>query len=211
MLYVSSFLICSVLASKVIQIAVFDLPAAVIVYPLIFILDDILAEVYGYRNTRPIIWFALLCSFVQLFFLQVSVVIPPLPEWPHQQAYADTLGAIPRIVLAGFIAIAFAQFINAYLLAKLKIKYHGKYLALRLTFSTFVGVSVDAVIFIIIAFWGKLASHILVVMILSQIVIKVLYQILLLPLITFVIRRLKRSENVDYYDTNTNFNPFARH
>lgn len=210
MFYVSTFLISNVLASKVIQIGVFDFPAAVIVYPLIFILDDILAEVYGYRHTRPIIWFALLCSLIQVLFLQVSIVLPAMPQWHFQSAYATTLGAIPRITIAGFLAVACAQFVNAYVIAKLKIKQKGKHLASRLVISTFIGVSVDAIIFVLLAFMGKLPLSVLGVMIVGQIIIKVGYEILLLPLITYVINQIKQRENVDYYDVNTNFNPFSR-
>ena len=210
MLYVSTFLISNVLASKVFQLGVFDLPAAVIVYPLIFILDDILAEVYGYRLTRPIIWFALLCSIIQIVFLQLSIILPAIPQWTFQHAYAETLGAVPRITIAGLVAIACAQFSNAYVIAKLKIKQKGKHLAVRLVASTFIGVTVDAVIFVCLAFIGKLPLLILGNMIVAQIVIKVSYEIILLPVITTVIDKLKQKESIDVYDTTTNFNPFSR-
>ena len=211
MAYVTTILVSNVIAYKIIKIGPFDLPAAVIVYPLIFILDDILAEVYGYRYTRPIIWFSLLCSAVQMSLFQLSIVMPSITQWHHQLAYETVLGTIPRIVVAAFIAIACAQFSNAYLIAKLKIKTQGKYLGGRLVFSTFMGVSIDSVLFIMIAFLGVLPLTVLWVMIGSQIVIKVGYEIMLLPFITWIIRRLKHYEGIDYYDTNTNFNPFARH
>ena len=210
MLYVSTFLISNVLASKIIHLGVFDLPAAVIVYPLIFILDDILAEIYGYQHTRPIIWFALLCSFIQVLFFQASIAIPAIPEWHFQKAYAQTLGAVPRIAIAGLIAIACSQFSNAYVLAKLKIKLQGQYLAARLVASTFIGVSVDTFIFISLAFYGQLPLHIIALMIIGQIIVKVSYEILMLPVIIFIIKVLKKREGIDYYDTNTNFNPFSR-
>ena len=210
MAYVTSILVSNVIAFKIIKIGAFDLPAAVIVYPLIFILDDILAEVYGYRYTRPIIWFSLLCSAIQMGFFQLSIVLPAIPQWHHQFAYETVLGTMPRIVIAAFIAIASAQFANAYLIAKLKIQTQGKYLSARLVFSTFIGVSIDSFLFITIAFIGVLSIKILSIMIISQIVIKVGYEIMLLPLITWVIRRLKAYEGIDYYDINTNFSPFAR-
>ena len=211
MAYVTTILVSNVIAYKIIKIGPFDLPAAVIVYPLIFILDDILAEVYGYRYTRPIIWFSLLCSAMQMGFFQLSIVMPSITQWHHQFAYETVLGTMPRIVVAAFIAIACAQFANAYLIAKLKMKTQGKYLGGRLVFSTFIGVSIDSVLFIMIAFLGVLPLTVLGVMIGSQIVIKVGYEIMLLPFITWIIHRLKHYEGIDYYDTNTNFNPFARH
>lgn len=210
MLYVTVILISNVIASKVIHIDIFELPAGVIVYPLIFILDDVLAEVYGYKHTRPIIWFALLCSVIQLIIFQISIVIPAISEWQHQTAYHEILGAIPRITIAGFVAIACAQFINAYLIAKLKLKMQGQYMAVRLVASTFAAVTVDSIIFILGAFYGVLSGKTIIIMIVSQIFVKVSYEILLLPLISAAIGWLKRKEDIEYFDTNTNFNPFSR-
>lgn len=208
MLYVTVIIASNVIAVKILQIGFIEIPAAIILYPLSFVLDDVFTEVYGYKRIRPIIWMAFLCNIFIVVMFQISVWLPHLARWTGQAAYATVLSQVPRIVFASFIATPTGQFVNAYVLAKLKIKTAGRNLSFRLVLSTFCGACIDSILFISIAFVGKLPFHDIVIMIVSQTIVKVIYEIVLLPVSIPVIKVLKRRENSNYFDTTTNFNPF---
>jgi len=208
MLYVTALISANLVGIKVIHFGFIALPASILTFPLTFILDDIFTEVYGYGYTRMIIWTALACNVLLVLILQITVWLPAIPSWHFQHAYAQIFLLVPRIVIASFISTPTGQFVNAYVLAKLKLRTRGKAMGLRLVGSTAVGAFTDSVIFIGIAFLGIVPLHIIFIMIASQTIFKIAYEVILLPVSLWLIAWLKRNEHLNHFDYHTNFNPF---
>lgn len=208
MLYVTSLLIANIAAFKIIQIGVAIFPAGLVIFPLSYIFDDILTEVYGYQYSRRIIWTGLLCLWLFCLVGKVTTFLPAAPFWPFQSAYGLVMNSVPRIVVASSISYLCSEFLNSYLLAKLKIAFSGRHYWLRLLISTGVGSGLDSLLFCIIAFALTLSWNNLILLILSQWIIKVSYECLVIPFTYFITRYLKKIEQADYYDYETNFNPF---
>jgi len=208
MLYVTSLLIASVAAFKIVQIGPVIFPAGLVIFPLSYIFDDILTEVYGYQYSRRIIWTGLFCIWLFCLVGKVTTLLPAASFWSFQGAYALVIGSVPRLVLASSISYLCSEFLNSYLLAKLKIVCAGKHYWLRLLLSTGAGGAVDTLLFCLIAFLGTLAWSNILGLIFWQWIIKVSYEILVIPLTYLITNYLKRVEHEDYYDYETNFNPF---
>lgn len=209
MLFTLSLLMANLVASKVARFHGIDFPAGIIFFPLTYIFDNILTEVYGYKQSRRVIWIGVLCNVIFVFGTQLVVSLPPSPYWHNQVAYAITMGSIPRIVLASIISYFCGEFLNSYTIAKLKILTAGKAYWLRLIASTLVGAGVDSVFFCSIAFAFIMPLKVILSIILLQYIIKVGYEIIALPITYVITGYLKRTEQVDYYDFDTNFTPFS--
>jgi uncharacterized integral membrane protein (TIGR00697 family) len=181
----------------------------VIIFPLSYLFGDILTEVYGYRATRSVIWIGFLCNLLAVLAFSLGGILPAAPTWHDQTAYNSILGSTPRTLLASFISYLIGEFINAFILAKLKIATQGKWLWTRTIGSTLVGEGLDSAIFISIVFWSILPPSLLLTTILTQWVFKVAYEIIATPLTYLIVGFLKRKEGVDVYDYQTNFNPFS--
>ena len=208
MLYVTSLLIASVAAFKIVQIGPVVFPAGLVIFPLSYIFDDILTEVYGYQYSRRIIWTGLFCIWLFCLVGKVTTLLPAASFWSFQEAYGLVMSSVPRVVVASSISYLVSEFLNSYLLAKLKIAFAGKHYWLRLLASTGVGGAVDSLLFCSIAFALTLPWKYLLLLIFWQWVIKVSYEILAIPLTYLITNYLKRVENEDHYDYQTNFNPF---
>ncbi len=215
-LFVTTLIISNIIAVKMVDIFGLFLPAAVILFPITYIIGDILTEVYGFARARQVIWIGFFCNFIAVVAIWVAGMLPAAPFWsttlfntPEEAntAYRAILGFTPRLLVASFIAYLFGEFLNAFVLAKLKIFTSGKFLWIRTIGSTIVGQGADAAVFISVAFAGILPSGAIGVAILSQWVFKVTYEALATPLTYWVVDRLKRSENIDVYDYETNFHP----
>jgi hypothetical protein len=203
-------LLCSNLigVGKVCQIAGYTVGAGVFFFPISYIFGDILTEVYGYARTRRVIWagFAAL-AFASLMSWAV-IALPPAPDWPHQAAYVLVYGQTPRIVLASLTAFWAGDFVNSYVLAKLKLKTAGRFLWLRTIGSTVVGQGVDSLIFYPLAFLGEWPAPLVLAVMTSNFLVKVGVEAVMTPLTYLVVGFLKRAEGEDYYDSGTDFNPF---
>lgn len=208
-LFVAVLLISNVASSKITTFGFFTLDAGTILFPLSYIIGDILTEVYGYARARRVIWIGLLCNVLMAMTFMLVAVLPPAADWPNQGAYEAILGLTPRIVLASIVAYFAGEFINSFILAKLKIRTKGKYLWSRTIGSTLIGQLLDTVIFILIAFAGILPTDVLVALIVSNYIFKVAIEVLFTPLTYKVVNKLKKAEHEDYYDKKTNFNPFT--
>ncbi|HEX2580401.1 MAG TPA: queuosine precursor transporter [Dongiaceae bacterium] len=208
-LFVTCLLISNIIAVKLVAIAGTILPAAVIVFPLSYLLGDVLTEIYGYRVTRRIIWLGFGCNLIAVAAIALARILPAPPIWTGQDAFDAILGATPRILGASFLAYLVGEFLNAYVLARLKVATAGRHLWLRTIGSTVIGQGVDSAIFITLAFWGVLPDAALVPTILTQWAFKSAYEILATPLTYWVIAAIKRKEGLDTYDRQVNFNPFA--
>jgi queuosine precursor transporter len=185
--------------------------AGVLFFPISFIFGDILTEVYGYAASRRVIW----AGFAGLAFASVMawmiVALPPAPFWENQHEYEVAFGSTWRISLAGLIAFAVGEFVNSFVMAKMKIWSAGKHLWQRTITSTVFGEAIDTVMFVLLAFWntGIIPNDKIPLVIGAQIISKILVEVAFTPVVYKVVAFLKRVENEDYYDKNTDFNPFA--
>lgn len=214
--FVTTLIISNIIAVKLIQVRGLVLPAAVILFPIVYIIGDILTEVYGYARARQVIWTGFFCNLLAVGAIVFAGLLPAAEFWAigpfdtpvvAQQAYDAILGFAPRLLAASFIAYLVGEFLNAYVLAKLKIKTAGRFLWLRTITSTIVGQGADSAVFITAAFAGILPAPLLLTTILSQWLFKVAYETLATPLTYLVVNRLKRVENADHFDHDTDFRP----
>ncbi len=184
--------------------------AGVLFFPISFIFGDILTEVYGYAASRRVIW----AGFAGLAFASLMawmiVALPPAPFWHNQAAYEVAFGSTWRISLAGLIAFAVGEFVNSFIMAKMKILTSGKHLWQRTITSTIFGETVDTLMFVPLAFWnsGIIPNDKIPLIIGAQIIAKISVEIAFTPAVYKVVAFLKRAEHEDYYDKNTDFNPF---
>lgn len=186
--------------------------AGVLFFPVSYIIGDILTEVYGYARARRVIWTGFAALLFMAFMAWVVVQLPPAAGWPGQEAYEFVFGNSLRIVLASMVAFWAGEFANSYVLAKMKIWTAGRHLWMRTIGSTVVGQGLDSLIFYPLAFWGLAGwpVELLWQVVLSQWAIKTAWEALLTPVTYAAVGALKRAEQVDLYDTETDFSPFAR-
>ena len=211
-------LICSNLIGPA-KIAQIDLPllgvvsfgAGVLFFPISYVFGDILTEVYGYARARKVIWAGFAGLAFASFMAAIVVALPPAPFWNNQPAYEIAFGSTWRIVLASMCAYFCGEFVNSYVLAKMKILTAGKWLWTRTIGSTIFGEAVDSALFYPLAFYGTgiIPDDKLPLVMLSQFLIKVGVEVVFTPVTYKVVNALKRAEHEDYYDRNTDFNPFS--
>jgi uncharacterized integral membrane protein (TIGR00697 family) len=215
-LFATSLVISNIIAVKLFQLGSLILPAGVIMFPLAYILGDVLTEVYGYAKAREAIWIGFGCNLLAVLAIWIAGLLPPALNWnavilegpaQAQLAYEAILGFTPRLLLASFSAYLVGEFTNSYVLAKLKVRTAGRYLWIRTISSTILGQGVDSLIFITIAFVGILPPELLLTAILAQWLIKTLFEIIATPLTYLVVNSLKRAEGVDHFDRDTDFRP----
>jgi uncharacterized integral membrane protein (TIGR00697 family) len=208
-LFVAVLLISNVASTKILLLGPFTFDGGTVLFPISYIFGDILTEVYGYRRSRIVIWtgFTSLALMVAVFTLVGA--LPPAPGWLNQEAYQAILGLTPRIALASLIAYWAGEFSNSFILARLKILTRGHWLWLRTVGSTLVGEAIDTALFVSIAFMGELPNPLLLAVATSNYVFKVGVEVAFTPVTYLVVGYLKRTEKEDFYDYDTNFNPFA--
>ena len=207
-LFVTTLVISNIIAGKQVAFtASLILPAAVILFPLTYILGDVLTEVYGYQRCRRVIWIGFGCNAVAVAAIAISGWLRPAGFWDGQDAYVRTLGSVPRIVAASFVAYLFGEFVNSYVLAKLKVVTAGRLLWLRTIGSTVVGQLVDSGVFITIAFLGVFPTGQVLRLIVAQWLFKVAYEAVATPVTYAAVGWLKRHEGRDHFDTGTDFTP----
>ena len=202
------------------KVSVIDLPgiglwpfgAGILFFPVSYVIGDVLTEVYGYAHARRCIW----AGFAALVFMAVMawivVALPPAADWGGQEAYEQVFGQVPRIVLASIVAFWAGEFVNSFVMAKMKIWTQGRHLWTRTIGSTVVGQGVDSAIFYPLAFLGAAGwtSELVVTVALTQWALKTAWEALLTPVTYAVVNFLKRREGVEIFDTGTDFSPFAR-
>ncbi len=211
-------LICSNLIGPA-KIAQIDLPvfgaftfgAGVLFFPISYVFGDILTEVYGYARSRRVIWTGFAALAFASFMAWVVVQLPPADFWKNQAAYETAFGSTWRISLASLIAFSCGEFVNSYVLAKMKLLTNGKYLWTRTIGSTIFGEAVDSLLFYPLAFYasGLIPNEMLPQIMLVQFVSKVSVEVIFTPITYAIVGWLKRKENEDYYDRDTDFNPFS--
>ena len=211
-------LICSNLIGPA-KIAQLDLPvigtfvmgAGALFFPISYVFGDILTEVYGYARARRVIWAGFAGLGFASFMAAIVVALPPAPFWHHQDAYEVAFGSTWRIVAASMVAYFCGEFVNSYVLARMKILTAGKWLWSRTIGSTIFGEAVDSALFYPLAFYGSgiIPDEKLPLVMLAQFAIKVGVEVVFTPVTYRIVGWLKRAENEDHYDRTTNFNPFS--
>lgn len=205
-IFVTCLITANVIAIKVISLGPFILPAAIFVFPLSYIVGDVLTEVYGYHWARKVIWLGFICNLIFVIFAWVGQLLPAAPFWQGQEAYDSILGYTPRLLAASFFGYLAGEFVNSFVLAKMKILTRGRWLWSRTISSTILGQGLDTSIFIILAFFGT--PSFVPVMILYHWLAKTVIEVIATPLTYMVVNSLKKKETIDTYDNETNFNPF---
>jgi len=206
-LFVTCLITANIIIAKQISIGGIILPAAIIIFPLSYIIGDVLTEVYGYQQARRVIWLGFLCNLIAVLAIWIGKLLPPAPVFEAQAAYERILGSTPRFLLASFVAYLAGEFANSFVLARMKILTKGQWLWTRTIGSTLVGQGVDTLIVLTIAFVGVLPFSVLGIMILSHWLVKSAYEAIATPLTYVVVGYLKRKEGVDVYDYGIDFNP----
>ena len=213
-LFVASLLIANVTAPKIFEVGPFTFSGGIIIFPIVYIFGDILTEVYGYTLSRKIIWTGLACQVLAALCYYIVQELPPASFWTGQEAFAQTFGLVPRIVLGSIVAYFCGEFVNSYILSKMKFWAQGKRglaQAWRFVASTVAGEAVDTVLIGIIAFAGVFTIPQLVRLLVSVYLFKVVYEIILTPISTRFANWVKKVEEIDQIDTpeQTNYNPFG--
>ena len=217
-LFVTTLVISNIIAVKLVSLFGLFVPAAVILFPVAYIFGDVLTEVYGYSRARQVIWTGFFCNLVAVIAIWIGGLLPAAPFWSAggfttpqgaQQAYQAILGFAPRLLAASFAAYLIGEFLNSFVLAKLKIKTAGRFLWIRTISSTIVGEGADSAVFITLAFAGIIPTGGLIQAVLSQWFLKTAYERIATPLTYVVVNALKKAESEDYFDRDTDFNPFV--
>jgi queuosine precursor transporter len=207
-LFVTALVVSNIIAVKLAAVSGRVFPAGLVIFPLSYLLGDVLTEVYGYRSARLVIWIGFACNLVAVLAIQAAIHLPAAGFWTASQpAYETTLGTTWRLFLASLAAYVVGEFANSFVLAKMKIATRGRYLWTRTIGSTIVGEGLDSLVFVTAAFAGTGSP--LADAILTTWAVKVGYETAATPLTYAIVNWLKRKEGVDVYDVETDFNPLA--
>ena len=192
--------VANLLEVKVVKIGPLSATAGLVVFPISYIINDCIVEVYGFQRARFVIWLGFLMNLAVVLLVQLALVLPPDPVWHGQQAMEAVYGSTPRILLASFVAFVCGSMVNAYVMSRMKVMSQGRHFSARAILSTLFGESVDSMIFFPIAFGGVLPWTTVLTLIWSQAVIKTAYEVVVLPLTLKVVAYIKRREQIDTYD-----------
>jgi queuosine precursor transporter len=206
-LFTATLLISNVLNCKVIRVGGLPFTGGLILFPLAALFGDVLTEVYGYAESRKVIWTGLGSLLLLGAMIEICGALPADSLWTHQAAYDVILGAVPRIVAASLTAYFVGEFSNSYVLAKCKVRTRGSFMFLRFVLSTAAGQLIDSATFVLVAFAGRMPPREMALVAFTGWAIMVFWEIAALPVTLPLVRALKRYEGVDYFDIGTNFNP----
>ena len=209
MLFSILFCVCliaaNVLETKQIAFGKISLTGGLIVFPVSYIINDCVCEVWGYKKTRMLIWTGFAMNFFFVMLGAICDMIPGAPYWTNDEGFHAVFGLAPRIAFASFLAFICGSFVNAYVMSKMKLSSGGKNFSLRAVVSTIFGESVDSIIFFPLALWGVVPTEELPWLMLWQVILKTAYEIVVLPLTIRIVRYVKRHEQVDTYDNDVNY------
>lgn len=204
------FCVCLVAANlletKVVQLGPIAVTAGLIVFPVSYIINDCIAEVWGFRKARLIIWMGFLMNFFVVALGQIAIAIPAAPFWEGEEAFDFVFGMAPRIAAASLTAFLVGSFINAYVMSRMKVASQGRHFSARAILSTVAGESADSLIFFPLAFGGLMPVNELMKMMVVQVVLKTAYEIVILPVTIRVVNYIKRVGESDVYDEHISYN-----
>jgi uncharacterized integral membrane protein (TIGR00697 family) len=206
-LFITCLITANILAVKLINIFGLVLPAAIIVFPVSYILGDVLTEVYGYHQARRVIWLGFTCNLILVIAIWLGGILPAATFWDGQGAYERILGYTPRILVASYLAYLVGEFSNSFVLAKMKIATNGRWLWTRTIGSTLVGQGLDSLVFIFLAFADTIPASALFSAVVTQWLAKTIYEAAATPVTYKAVSFLKHREGLDVYDYDTRFNP----
>jgi uncharacterized integral membrane protein (TIGR00697 family) len=206
--FVTCLVTSNIIAVKIVNLSGLVFPAAVVIFPLSYIFGDILTEVYGYARAREVIWIGFGCNALAVLAIGIGGWLPPAGFWNGQEAYLLILGYAPRLLLASFVAYLVGEFLNSFVMARMKIATQGRWLWTRTIGSTLVGEGADTLVFIIIAFIGTMTTGRLFRVMITQWLVKCAYETAATPATYAIVGFLKRTERQDPYDIGMDFNPF---
>lgn len=205
-LFTVCLVLSNILAVKQFDIFGFPSTAGLIIFPISYVINDCIAEVWGFRKARFIIWVAFAVNFLAILLFQISVWLEPAPHWTMQEEYSLVLAQTPRIALASLIAFLCGSFLNAYVMSRMKVMHKGRHFGLRAIASTVVGELADTLVFTTVGFLFSIPMEIVFMIILTETVLKTLFEVVILPVTTRVVNRVKRAEGVDVYDNDISYN-----
>jgi queuosine precursor transporter len=224
LIYVGFLMLSNVTGARVIEIDLewlpflgvgsVGIPAALIAFPMTYAFSTIITEVYGFSVSRMVIWGGLLVNLMFVIGMWLLTLPPGLPSWEAENptlaaAYPALAFEFARTFVASTVAYFCGEFVNTTFLARLKVASAGRHMWARIVSSTGLAVAIDSTLFCLILFWGRLPEEVVLTMIGIQIAVKLLYELILLPVVTSASRRLKQMDQIDYYDYHTRFNPFS--
>lgn len=196
----------NLLETKVIQIGSLTVTAGLLVFPISYIINDCIAEVWGFKKARLIIWSGFAMNFFVVALGLIAVAIPAAPFWEGEEHFDFVFGMAPRIVAASLMAFLVGSFLNAYVMSKMKVASQGRNFSARAIWSTVVGETADSLIFFPVAFGGIIAWKELLIMMGIQILLKSLYEVMILPVTIRVVKAIKKIDGSDVYDTDISYN-----
>lgn len=196
----------NLLETKVIQIGSLTVTSGLLVFPISYIINDCIAEVWGFKKARLIIWSGFAMNFFVVALGLIAVAIPAAPFWEGEEHFDFVFGMAPRIVAASLMAFLVGSFLNAYVMSKMKVASQGRNFSARAIWSTVVGETADSLIFFPVAFGGVIAWKELLIMMGIQIVLKSLYEVMILPVTIRVVKAIKKIDGSDVYDTDISYN-----
>ena len=208
-LFAICLLISNILATKIILVGSWAVPAGVLIFPIAYIINDVIVEVWGYQKARLIIWSGFAVNLLAVLFFALAIVVPAAPFWQNQDAFSTILGSTPRIITASLLAYLTGSFLNAFVMSKVKVLMKGRDFSVRAILSTLIGETADSMIFITIAFAGILPFNGLYGMVIAQACVKTVYEIAILPFTILIVKWVKKAEGIDVYDESISYNPFS--
>ncbi len=209
MLFCTLFCVClitaNVLETKQMSIGPLSITGGLLVFPISYIINDTVCEVWGYAKARLLIWLGFAMNFLFVLFGALVDMIPGAPYWHNDEGFHAIFGLAPRIAFASFLAFLVGSFINAYVMSRMKLRSKGRHFSLRAIVSTIFGESADSFIFFPVAFWGVIPANEMLPLILSQILLKTLYEIIVLPVTIRTVKAAKNYENIDVFDEGISY------
>lgn len=208
MFFVALLLTANVIGAKPLLLGPLILPAGLLLFPMTYLLGDLLTEVYGFAASRRVIWMGMACNLFMALMCRVSIALPAIENWTSGEAYAQILGSSSRLMAISVLTYFIGEFINAMIVAKLKIYLKGRFFWARALCGSWIGEGIETGLFIPLAFYGSMPNTQLLELAAYYYTFKVTYVFCAMPLLNYLVKHLKKKENLDVYDTNTGFNPF---
>lgn len=207
LLFTVCLIVANIIEQKLIRIGPIEATAGLLIFPVSYIVNDLIAEVWGYRKARLIIWYGFAMNFLAVIIFRLSIWVPGSENFTHGDAFDLVLGNTLRITLASFAAFLVGSFLNAYVMSKMKILQRGRGFSIRAVVSTIIGEGADSIVFFTLAFYAIIPTKDMLVLVATQTAMKTAYEIIILPLTNVIVKRVKKIEGVDVYDDDISYNP----
>ncbi|MDD3489178.1 MAG: queuosine precursor transporter [Paludibacter sp.] len=207
LLFTVCLIVANIIEQKLIRIGPIEATAGLLIFPVSYIVNDLIAEVWGYRKARLIIWYGFAMNFLAVVIFRLSIWVPGSENFTHGDAFNLVLGNTLRITLASFAAFLVGSFLNAYVMSKMKILQRGRGFSIRAVVSTLIGEGADSIVFFTLAFYAIIPTKDMLVLVATQTAMKTAYEIIILPLTNMIVKRVKKIEGVDVYDNDISYNP----